>query len=166
MKIPDSNNMKLAGQEIGVSRRSFLWRTGALAGAVAVGLEQVTKAAEEKVIPGFEKTAEDPNASKGWQPISDRRIRVGIVGYGVCKFGAAFGFQDHPNVEIVAVSDLVPERCAELAKVMRCAKTYPSLEELVKDDKIEAVFVATDAPHHAQHCIEVLKHGNLSPAKK
>ena len=60
---------------------------------------------------------------------------------------------------MVAVSDLVPDRCAGLAKACRCAKTYPSLEELVKDDRIEAVFVATDAPSHARHCIEVLKHG-------
>jgi len=60
---------------------------------------------------------------------------------------------------VVAVSDLIPERCAGLAKACRCAKTYPSLEELVKDDRIEAVFVATDAPSHARHCIEVLKHG-------
>jgi predicted dehydrogenase len=37
--------------------------------------------------------------------------------------------------------------------------SYPSLEELVKDDTIEAVFVATDAPSHAKHCIDVLKHG-------
>lgn len=37
--------------------------------------------------------------------------------------------------------------------------TYPSLEELVKDYNIEAVFVATDAPSHVRHCIEVLKHG-------
>jgi len=81
------------------------------------------------------------------------------VGYGVCRFGAAFGFQDHPNVEVVAVSDLIPERCQALAKACRCAKTYPSLEELVKDDRIEAVFVATDAPSHARHAIEVLKHG-------
>jgi predicted dehydrogenase len=29
----------------------------------------------------------------------------------------------------------------------------------VKDDQIEAIFVATDAPNHAKHCIEVLKHG-------
>jgi predicted dehydrogenase len=40
-----------------------------------------------------------------------------------------------------------------------CARTYPSLEELVKDDRIEAVFVATDAPSHARHCIEVLRNG-------
>jgi predicted dehydrogenase len=30
---------------------------------------------------------------------------------------------------------------------------------MVKDDTIEAVFVATDAPSHARHCIEVLEHG-------
>ena len=30
---------------------------------------------------------------------------------------------------------------------------------MVKDDTLEAVFVATDAPSHAQHCIEVLKRG-------
>ena len=73
--------------------------------------------------------------------------------------GAAFGFQDHPNVEVVAVSDLIPDRCAGLAKAARCSKTYPSLEELVKDDRVEAVLVATDAPRHAQHCIAALQHG-------
>lgn len=62
-------------------------------------------------------------------------------------------------MEVVAVSDLIPERCAKLAEVTKCNKTYPSLEELVKDDNIEAVFVATDAPSHARHCIEVLRHG-------
>jgi predicted dehydrogenase len=57
------------------------------------------------------------------------------------------------------VSDLIPERCQKLSERVKCKKTYPSLEEMVKDDKIEAIFVATDAPSHARHCIEVLKHG-------
>jgi predicted dehydrogenase len=127
-------------------------------GAAAMGAASTTQAAE-KVIQGFEKTAADPKAAEGWKPVSDKKVRVGIVGYGVCQFGAAFGFQDHPNVDVVAVSDLIPDRCAELAKRCRCEKTYPSLEELVKDDKIEAVFVATDAPSHMKHCIEVMKHG-------
>ena len=158
--IPDSTdaNSPLPGNPDVHSRRGFLKRSGVVAGAITLGLTPTAKA-QPKAIQGFEKAADDPNASKGWQPISDRKIRVGIVGYGVCQFGAAFGFQDHPNVEVVAVSDLSSERCAGLAKVCRCAKTYPSLEELVKDDRIEAVFVATDAPSHARHCIEVLKHG-------
>ena len=128
-------------------------------GAAAAVLPQLGQAENKKPIQGFEKTADASDAHRGWQPISDRKVRVGIVGNGVCKFGGAFGFQDHPNVEIVAVSDLIPERCAELAKNCRCEKTYPSLEELVKDDRIEAVWVATDAPNHAKHCMEVLNHG-------
>ncbi|NIA14196.1 MAG: Gfo/Idh/MocA family oxidoreductase [Nitrospiraceae bacterium] len=138
------------------SRRSFLKHT--VAGAGLAGLGRMAAAAE-KPIQGFEDTDTTTQKDKVWQPVSDRKIRMGIVGYGVCRFGAAFGLQDHPNVEVVAVSDLIPERCADLAKACRCEKTYPSLEELVKDDTIEAVFVATDAPSHARHCMDVLKHG-------
>jgi predicted dehydrogenase len=145
--------MKPTGTRI--TRRSFLQAVGI--GSAALAFDHAA-GAEGKVIPGFEKTAADPDASRGWKPVSDRKVRVGIVGYGVCKFGAEFGFQDHPNVEVVAVSDLFPDRCTGLAKACRCDKTYPSLEELVKDERIEAVFVATDAPSHARHCIEVLKH--------
>jgi predicted dehydrogenase len=138
------------------TRRAFLNSVGL--GAAALGLGGSGRAAD-KPIQGFEKAPTDPNAAKGWKPVSDRKLRVGIVGYGVCQFGAAFSFQDHPNVEIVAVSDLFPDRCNALARACRCQKTYPALEAMVKDDRIEAIFLATDAPHHAQHAIEVLKHG-------
>ncbi|MGA2863065.1 MAG: Gfo/Idh/MocA family oxidoreductase [Verrucomicrobiota bacterium] len=139
-----------------LTRRWFLQTLGL--GAAALGFQPAARC-QEKPIQGFEQAPEDPNASKGWRPVSERKVRLGIVGYGFCKFGAEFGFQHHPSVQVVAVSDLFPDRCAELARVCRCPKTYPSLEELVKDDAIEAVFVATDAPSHARHCIEVLKHG-------
>ena len=139
------------------SRRLFL--KNAAFGAAALGAASVARADDKPKIQGFEKQKADPNASLKWQPVSDRKIRMGIVGYGLCQFGAGFSLQDHPNVEVVAVSDLFPDRCAGLAKACRCKKTYPSLEELVKDDTIEAVFVATDAPSHARHCIDVLKHG-------
>jgi len=142
------------------TRRSFLHTVGL--GTAALGLSHSLHAAEkaaEKPIQGFETTTTTSEMHEGWKPVSDRKLRVGLVGYGLCKFSAAFGFQNHPNVEVIAVSDLIPDRCAELSKVTRCSKTYPSLEELVKDDKIEAVFAATDAPNHAKHCIEILKHG-------
>ncbi|MDZ7620248.1 MAG: Gfo/Idh/MocA family oxidoreductase, partial [Patescibacteria group bacterium] len=141
------------------ARRQFLGEIGGITAALGAGLFGVGRAyGEEPKIPGFEQ-AKTFKADRPWEPVSERKIRVGIVGYGVCRFGAQFGFQDHPNVEVVAVSDLDAERCATLAKVVRCEKTYPSLEELVKDDAVEAVFVATDAPSHARHCLEALKHG-------
>jgi len=139
-----------------VTRRSFLRRFGV--SATALGLAASARA-QDRSIPGLQRVPEDPAASSGWKPVSERKIRVGIAGYGLCKFGAAFGFQNHPNVEVVAVTDLFPERCTELAKECRCAQTYPSLEKMVQNDRIEAVFVATDAPSHVRHCLEVLKHG-------
>jgi predicted dehydrogenase len=120
---------------------------------------KLTSGSPRESIPGLDDAAVNPELYKGWQPVSERKIRMGIVGYGLCKFGAAFGFQDHPNVEIVAVSDLFPDRCSGLAQACRCSTTYPSLEKLVKDKRIEAVFLATDAPSHAQHCITALEHG-------
>lgn len=145
------------------NRRNFIKLTGIGIGAGILGMNQIACTNREKAakttIQGFEDTGSAAESSKIWTPVSSRKVRVGLVGYGVCKFAAAFGFQDHPNVDIVAVSDLIPERCAKLAEVTKCNKTYPSLEEMVKDDNIEAIFVATDAPSHARHCIEVLNHG-------
>jgi predicted dehydrogenase len=144
-----------------LSRRSFISTVGL--GAAAIGLQQIGCKGggkpEAQKIQGFEKTPEDAKVLKPWAPVSDRKIRVGLIGYGYCKFSAAFGFQNHPNVEVVAVSDLFPDRCAELAKVTGCKKTYPSLEELVKDKNIEAVMISTDAPSHARHSILALEHG-------
>jgi len=139
-----------------LTRRSFLGSTA----TVVVGAHSLLNHAQgADVIPGFDQTKTDYDKTKVWTPFSERKLRVGLVGYGACKFSAQFEFQHHPNVEVVAVSDLFPDRCAALAKAVKCSKAYPSLEEMVKDDKIEAIFVATDAPSHARHCIEVLNHG-------
>ncbi|QEH31549.1 Glycosyl hydrolase family 109 protein 1 precursor [Aquisphaera giovannonii] len=143
-----------------LSRRSFLGQAAfAATAASAQAQTQAQGQGPGEKILGAGGVATSARSKKVWRPVSDRKIRVGIVGYGVCQFGAAFGFQDHPNVQVVAVSDLFPDRCANLAKACRCEKTYPSLEELVKDDSIEAVFVATDAPSHARHCIEAVRRG-------
>ena len=132
-----------------IDRRGFLETLGAISlGTVATGSLTASAAPARNSQPG-----------KPWEPVSDRRVRVGIVGYGVCRFGAQFGFQDHPNVEVVAVSDLIPERRQGLMKACRCEKSYESLEVLVQDPKIDAIFVATDAPSHARHCMEALNHG-------
>ncbi len=132
-----------------IYRRDFLERLGkvSLGACVAGGLSL------RAVV------AQDEQLRRTWKPVSKRKVRVGIVGYGVCRFGAAFGFQDHPNVDVVAVSDLIPERRQALMTACRCDKSYESIAVMVKNPKIEAVFVATDAPNHARHCMEVLKHG-------
>ena len=142
------------------SRRKFISLAGAGVASFTVAPHfMIASQLKPSSQQGNEKSAWEQDPSKGWVPVSDRKIRVGLVGYGYSKFSAAFGFQNHPNVEVVAVSDLFPDRCAELAKVTHCNKTYPSLEELVKDKSIEAVMIATDPPNHPRHCIDALRHG-------
>jgi len=153
-------------ERVGMSRRGLLQGVGGasaflgMAGlAGQAGAQDAPQDADGKVIPGFEEGQGDPNAAKGWQSVSDRKVRVGIAGYGLCQFGAAFFYQNHPNVEVVAATDLDPQRCAALAKAVGAKKTYPSCEEMIKDKSIEAVYIATDAPSHARLAIMALKRG-------
>lgn len=149
-----------------VSRRSFMH--GIVGAGLALGVSGVPRRADagdppvkkgKKPIPGFEEEKDSPELHKDWKSLGKRKLRVGIAGYGLCRFGAAFHLQDHPNVEVVAVTDLDPARCAGLAKACRCKKTYPSCEEMIKDKDIEAVYIATDAPSHARLAIEALRRG-------
>ena len=89
------------------SRRLFLHSVGI--GIAGLGLQQVgcsgskhagkaTSTFEAPKIAGFENAASSNADHAGWQAVSDRKIRVGLVGYGASRFSAAFGFQDHPNV--------------------------------------------------------------------
>ena len=153
-----------------LSRRHFIQGIGAGAALGVLSMTHSLNAADlprdanGNVIPGFGKDggknkAYKPGEKPGkWVKKSDRKIRVGIAGYGLCRFGAAFFYQNHPNVEVVAASDLDPGRCAALAKAVGAKKTYPSCEEMIKDKSIEAIYIATDAPSHARLAIMGLNH--------
>ncbi len=142
-----------------MNRRRFL--AGTALGTGVAALSSTVAFAQEgpKDIAGFDQTQTDIDQSSVWKPISDRKIRMGLVGYGLCQFSAEFGLQNHPNVEVVGVSDLIPERCEALSKRVNCPKKFESLEKMILDDTIEAIYVATDAPAHARHCIEAMKRG-------
>jgi len=87
---------------------------------------------------------------------SPKKIRIGIVGG---RFGCSFQWHEHPDCDVVAVSDLYPDRRERLMKTYGCTKAYNSLEELVLDKNIDAVGVFTDAPLHVQHAVRAMKHG-------
>ena len=162
----DMNNK----QQTGIARRDFIKLVGAssaalgMAGVAGQALgDDLPRDASGNVIPGFgeddqhTRTELQQNAGK-WEKKSDRKIKVGIAGYGICKFGAAFFYQNHPNVEVVAATDLDPGRCAALAKAVGAKKTYPSCEEMIKDKSIEAIYIATDPPSHARLATMALLH--------
>jgi predicted dehydrogenase len=124
----------------GLSRREFLKQGSVLASAAYVSgaLPQALAARDH------------------WEPVSDRKIRIGVVGGG---FGTAFHWHEHPSCIVHAVSDLIPERRDRLMKTYGCERSYESLEKLVLDEDIDAVAVFTGAPDHARHTILCMEHG-------
>jgi len=85
-----------------------------------------------------------------------KKMRMGIVGGG---FGRSFQWHEHPDCEVVAVSDLIPVRRESLMKTYGCEKAYNSLEELVRDKNVDAVGIFTDGVLHVHHAIQAMKHG-------
>lgn len=86
------------------------------------------------------------------------KVRIGVVGGG---FGAAFHWHQDPNCIVEAVSDLREDRRKHLMNVYKCDKAYNSLEELIKDPKVDAVAVFSGAPDHVKHstaCMNAGKH--------
>lgn len=84
------------------------------------------------------------------------KVRIGIIGGG---FGASFYFHEHPNCIVAAVSDLRKDRREHLMEVYGCTKSYDSLELLLRDSNIDAVFIATPAPDHVRHVVAALDAG-------
>ena len=117
-----------------LSRRRFLHATGVVAAAATL----------------------NPSPAFAGEPASGRKLRMGVVGG---RFGANFYFSDHPNAEVVAVSDLFPERREKLMRTYRCFRAYESLEILLRDPKVEAVGIFTGAPDHVRHSVAALRAG-------
>ena len=140
-----------------ITRKDFF--IGSAAVFAASGLKAAAPNPVSK-IQGFNESIESKTDGP-WEPFSDKKVRVGIAGYGVCSFGAQFSFQDHPNVEVVAATDLDRERCKKLAEVVHAKRTYPSAEEMIdKEGKnMDAVFIATDAASHADLVLRALDRG-------
>ena len=142
-----------------MTRKGFLGGSLAMmASMTAVGAENGKK----KEIWGLKDGGDGKTAKDSWTAFSERKLRVGIAGEGVCSFGSAFGWQNHPNAEVVACTDIVPSNCERLQKRVGAKKTYKSCEEMIKNaaaDKLDCVYIATDAASHIQLAIMALDHG-------
>ncbi len=145
-----------------MTRKGFLGFGGAMLAAAQCRGVTVPKDKDGKVIAGFDERDAGKLTAKPWSPYSDRKVRVGIAGEGCCSFGSQFGYQTCPNVEVVACTDLNPDRCKALQQRVGAKKTYPSCEEMIKHasaDGLEAVYIATDARSHMRLAIMALEHG-------
>ncbi len=89
---------------------------------------------------------------------ASRKINVALAGL---SFGAEFVpiFLHHPNVESLTICDSDPEALAKIGDRFEVEKRVLELDEILADDKIDAVHLVTPIPLHAEQSVEVLNAG-------
>lgn len=72
-------------------------------------------------------------------------LGVGVIGAGIMGTRWARKSKEHPKMKVLGISDVVKEKAENLAKEVG-AKAYTDFREMLKDENIDVVFVAT--PDH------------------
>ena len=93
------------------------------------------------------------------------RMRIGIVGCGNIADRYAERIVDAPQLELVAVTDVDPERADRLA-AMCGAVAHASLEELLADERVDTVVNLTFPHAHAEVSAAALEAGKHVHSEK
>src|SRR3954469_23868894 len=90
--------------------------------------------------------------------LSRMGISIGVVGAG--QFAPSFLrlWSAHPDVSEVRLTDVIPERAAEMAAKQGVSLTYQSFEEMLASD-VDAVAIFTQRWLHGEMAIKALEAG-------
>jgi len=105
----------------------------------------------------------DPNESVVVNNVdASKKVRVGLIGAGWVAEAHIASYLKQPDVEIVAVAELVEGKAEEFLKKFEIeAKCYPSHKEMLDDEslQLDAVSVCTYNRTHAECAIYALNKG-------
>ena len=93
--------------------------------------------------------------------VSDRKLKVGIIGTGWIAESHIESYLDMDDVEVVAMADLIPGKAEKFARRygVEGVRFYPSHKELIDNEQLDAVSVCTYNMTHAECTIYALEHG-------
>jgi len=89
-------------------------------------------------------------------------IRLAVVGLGRAGYGMHINDElknRHDKFKITAVCDIIEERRTQVANMFDGCKPYASIEELLLDDDVEMVAIATRSCDHFAHASAALAAG-------
>ncbi len=88
-----------------------------------------------------------------------RKLRCGVVGLGIGQ-SHVWGYRSHPQAELVAIADIDENRREEIGnKKLQVEKRYATLTEMLANEKLDIVSIATPNKFHNPLTIEALKAG-------
>lgn len=90
--------------------------------------------------------------------MSKKTIKWGIIGLGKIANKFATDLATIENAELYAVASRSQENADEFAQKYSATKAYNSYEDLAKDAKVDAVYIATPHSFHKAHSILCMQH--------
>ncbi|AWK51501.1 gfo/Idh/MocA family oxidoreductase [Clostridium beijerinckii] len=87
------------------------------------------------------------------------KMKMAILGAGSIARQMAFTISKMENVDTYAVAAREFERAEKFAKEFGFEKAYGSYEEMLNDENVDLVYIATPHSHHYEHSIMCLNHG-------
>jgi predicted dehydrogenase len=86
-------------------------------------------------------------------------VRFGFIGAGQIAYWAADTVKSHPHATLVAVKDLHEERVKNLCEKHGVKFAYTKAAELLANEAVDAVYIASPNKFHAGHAIQALEAG-------
>lgn len=86
-------------------------------------------------------------------------IKIGIIGCGVIAPTHIQSYQRLPEVEVVALCDLIPEKAEALAEKFSIPGIFTDFRKLLQEPSIDAVSICTDHESHTAIAIAALQAG-------
>lgn len=83
-------------------------------------------------------------------------IKTGIIGLGKMGISHCSIINAHPDLDLVAVSDL-SSLVLEVMKKYASLKTYTDFKKMIDDNELESLFVATPTKYHADMVLYALE---------
>lgn len=91
------------------------------------------------------------------KPLTD--VRFGFIGAGQIAYYAAEAVLRHPHAELVAIQDLHLERRSTLQKKHALKFAHETVEELLSNKSVDAVYIAVPNKFHIPLAIQALEAG-------
>lgn len=88
-----------------------------------------------------------------------KKLKVGVIGAGSLSEAHLEGYKNNPNVELIAVCDLMEERAATKAEKYDIPNVYTKYQDLLNDPELDAVSVVTWNNTHKDISIAALEAG-------
>jgi predicted dehydrogenase len=92
---------------------------------------------------------------------ASKKVKIGIIGTGWIAASHIHEYLKMPDVEVVALADLVPGKAEAFGKKYGCetARCYLSGHEMLEAEELDGVSICTYNTQHAPCTIDALEHG-------